>query len=1420
MKKQYRQILELSRDILVPLPSIRSPDKLPLPKHVMELLGKTFKFKGSGRDINLDRIYIREKIFEFNSRYTYLIEQLHVQMPSAILEGNKELILLDSSEDYSKSLNILDNTNLLLIAIERRGISDSLSNLLKKSKFLDKYLTKSEEHKIAVLDLTEREEVESLLSAHHMYYFKSIDQLTNLKLQLVSHLKHLFLERENYNLSMLPLTDKLLERIRVLPIKPLLYNSLFQAKNNKDLAIQENLFLDISNKTNIPILLNFISDMSMSKLAGTLKSFNKDWKIPSKSKTSSSSSSSSHTSSNNSSSNSSGLNIIDKLSNFVFSKKNNPVTVEFLISNLQDSTKVWKAEFSDLSSSIYSLLQQKAKESNQHIVINNGAIQAFIETIFLYWEKRISETLNKSTSLTSTINQLLDESIKAVKFNGPNNNNNNNDQRRIPQIVRFCKGSAERSVDFRIHEIKEYLKSLNIIQSIQNICKSSPDTITFQNRKFPQISEVTIRSIYRLFSDCLTFALKQVEKIEKLYEDCIRCIAYSPTLSGAQIMHFLMSTYMQGKPFNMDNHSLLEFQKQHGLLELHRTLEVSQFDLDWSCSPVDFTDNIWNLLHRTRDYSIERFDLQLEDANLLKIDIESDSNSQFRTFAYLIFGVEGVHTAMRLLLMNEILSNLAYYTKLIQGKSIDIHDYIYSMSKENEYGDYLSLFAFSNFYYAELILFTPLYAHPIKISPDQRNNNNQQCERYYIAYVNKNQYIPLSHNNNRKKKSSLGNVEEELGKLNIRDSKQSKNIPVIINNNNNNDNLSTGSIISASPSRKVFKSDEYTVIPRLISTTTNTLSSLSDICINVICKHIYYLPPLEGILPEDLVQKIITLLVQESKLSCNILSKLLDSSISNLNLSKFKSWNTDASILVSTTCKYLRKLNLSYCSSLSSTDLIAIVSNCSTTLELLDLEGCYKLDDSALKFISIHCSNLSYLNLSNCSNISNTGVMYILSSISSLTDLYLCNCDQLTDDSLNSNIVCSLQTLDLSGCNQFTDNSLNSILKNSCSQSLSTFKFIGKNISESVLISLIQTSSSISTLEISQCSNLSDLVVSKLPSYLVNLKTLSLPYCKNISDSSICNLPLYNTQYLNLEKCNLLSSKSLFYIASHYIQLQSINLSQCENIVTEDALVLLGSKCRDLRNINLSGCIKVTDKAICNLAQNCLYLKELNLSNCTKITDKSLYEISLHSSNLSDINISSCEGITDEGLSKLADGCIQLKTIYLEECKITDESIKYLVRKCRNIEVLNLAYCKDITDSAIESLATFCPNIKILDLSYSKFISPVLLNHLIRYWPKLHTLHIRGYSQISVEGFNHPNLQHLDLSWCKNLVDTSIAKIATGCPMLESVHVTWCAKLTSNAIHTLVRKLPNLRTLNVRGCNKVSMLMMKHLINNGIKILN
>ncbi len=807
-----------------------------------------------------------------------------------------------------------------------------------------------------------------------------------------------------------------------------------------------------------------------------------------------------------------------------------------------------------------------------------------------------------------------------------------------------------------------------------------------------------------------------------------------------------------------------------------------------SATNIINVDSLWNEIHLSREYSMDLFKQQLKAASLKMVVVEADGNSQFRAFAHLVYGVQSVHTAIRLLLMHEILSNSPFYSKFLASTGTDFQEYVCAMSKENEYGDHITLFAFANFYNAELYIYSPLYPQPLKIVPENRSSNTHQHEAYYLAYVNKNQYAPLL-----QIAPNMLNVEEKLGKLQLQDHSTEKPLQQEL----------------AIPKQKASKL-ESSFAPRR----TVTMHSLSDLCIHVICAHIDYLPVLEGALPEELVQKIISLLIEDGKLCNDLFPKLLDSSIISLSFDGYKQLNTISSKLIGSTCRSLRKLNLAGCVSMTSQDLINILSSSGPHLEELNLQDCYLLDEPAFQCIAKHCGNLSTLNIAHCSKLNDVSIDLVLSCCKRIRKLLANGCSLLSDKALHA-VGNELQTLDISECPQLTDLCLLPVARN-CPRLLE-IKLSGKGFTDSGMIQLVKCCTALQAVELQSCDNISDAFMIQLQQYCQQINTMTLNACKRITDNSFISnkKALYYLKHLDLTRCLNLTVLTLKHVATCSPLLQSINLHSCEEVATDEVLITLSLRCKDLRSVNVSGCVKVTDKAIGSLAQNCLNLEKLVLLNCNKITDKSLEDIARGCPQLNELNVSSCEHVTDDGLLYLATSCHNLVTLYLEECKISDRGLIAIANGCPNIEALSLAYCKDLTEEALLTLARRCTNIKTLDLSYPKNISVQTVNKVIVFWPKLRTLNLRGYSNWVVEGIEHSNLQHLNLSWCKNVTDTAVAKIAIGCPSLESLHLTWCSKLTSNSVHTLTRKLPNLRVLNLRGCNQVSVNMLKHMVATG-----
>merc|ERR1712083_95173 len=75
-------------------------------------------------------------------------------------------------------------------------------------------------------------------------------------------------------------------------------------------------------------------------------------------------------------------------------------------------------------------------------------------------------------------------------------------------------------------------------------------------------------------------------------------------------------------------------------------------------------------------------------------------------------------------------------------------------------------------------------------------------------------------------------------------------------------------------------------------------------------------------------------------------------------------------------------------------------------------------------------------------------------------------------------------------------------------------------------------------------------------------------------------------------------------------------------------------------------------------------------------TDESMKVVGVHCKQLRNLRLSFCQKITDESIKVVGEHCRQLVTLALPDCKnITDESIKVVVEHCEQLQALHLWLC-------------------------------------------------------------------------------------------------------------------------------------------------
>ncbi|KNC55009.1 hypothetical protein, variant [Thecamonas trahens ATCC 50062] len=118
-----------------------------------------------------------------------------------------------------------------------------------------------------------------------------------------------------------------------------------------------------------------------------------------------------------------------------------------------------------------------------------------------------------------------------------------------------------------------------------------------------------------------------------------------------------------------------------------------------------------------------------------------------------------------------------------------------------------------------------------------------------------------------------------------------------------------------------------------------------------------------------------------------------------------------------------------------------------------------------------------------------------------------------------------------------------------------------------------------------------------------NLTTLNLYNCSNITDAAVVTLAggCPNLTTLYLDYCSNITDAAVVALAGGCPNLTTLGLRNCSDI-TDAAVVALAGGCPNLTTLYLNNCSNITDAAVVALAGGCPNLTTLDLNNCSKVT--------------------------------------------------------------------------------------------------------------------------------------------------------------------------------------------------------------------------
>lgn len=306
--------------------------------------------------------------------------------------------------------------------------------------------------------------------------------------------------------------------------------------------------------------------------------------------------------------------------------------------------------------------------------------------------------------------------------------------------------------------------------------------------------------------------------------------------------------------------------------------------------------------------------------------------------------------------------------------------------------------------------------------------------------------------------------------------------------------------------------------------------------------------------------------------------------------------------------------------------------------------------DSDLSVIATGFTALRLLKLQNCKGITDAGMVAIGSGLSSLQSLDVSYCRKLTDKGLSAvtDGCHDLKSLHLAGCRFVTDTLLKSLSKN-C-PSLEELGLQGcTNITDTGLTALVDGCKHIKHLDVNKCTNVGDLGISVIAEACsISLKTLKLLDCYKLGDKSIFALANHckNLETLIIGGCRDISSDSIKSLVATSPTLKILRMDWCLN-VSDASLNCILSQCSCLEVLDIGCCEEVTDAAFDGLRNPEFHsgLKVLKVSNCPKITVLGISMVLEACRSLEYLDVRSCPNVTKAG-------CEEAGLRFPEGCKV------------------------------------------------------------------------------------------------------------------------------------------------------------------------
>ncbi|CAD5178631.1 unnamed protein product [Musa acuminata subsp. malaccensis] len=269
---------------------------------------------------------------------------------------------------------------------------------------------------------------------------------------------------------------------------------------------------------------------------------------------------------------------------------------------------------------------------------------------------------------------------------------------------------------------------------------------------------------------------------------------------------------------------------------------------------------------------------------------------------------------------------------------------------------------------------------------------------------------------------------------------------------------------------------------------------------------------------------------------------------------------------------------------------------------------------------------------------------------------------------------------------------------------------------------------------------------------------------------------------ISLSWCKYNMNSLVKSLAPKFVKLQVLTLRQnYRPQLEDDAVETVARYCHDLRDLDLSKGLKLSDRSLYALADGCPHLTKLNISGCEAFSDYALVYLSSCCKNLKNLNLCGCSAAaSDRALQAISFNCPKLQYLNLGWCEdISDEGVTNLAVGCPDLRALDLCGCVHITDKSVIALANGCPHLRSLGLYYCQNITDRAMYSLANSRARNDTRMWQNSSH------DQEGLVNLNISQCTALTPPAVQAVCDSfpglhtCPGRHSLIISGCLSLTS-----------------------------------------